>query len=160
MYDYFIAYKCIHTNLTLCGNKNYFCFPHYSQPHQWQNSNAQNWQTGSARFEPWSRLSTQTFEVFRVFLGNSRKYRIPQKDSHGGHSTHKPRSLVKQSALKNLQQQRNIIIAYKIHVKLSKSFCNSKSKYHLLNISGAAYSIPYLDYVMQSISLKCTVYVK
>ena len=34
----------------------------------------QSWKTGSARFYPRSRLSTQPFGVFRGFLRNSRKY--------------------------------------------------------------------------------------
>ena len=36
-------------------------------------------------FNPWSRLSTQPFEVFRGFLQNLRKYRLGslKNDTHG-----------------------------------------------------------------------------
>ena len=37
---------------------------------------ARNWQTGSAMFNPRSRLSTQPFGVFRSYLRNSHKYII------------------------------------------------------------------------------------
>ena len=54
-----------------------------------------------ARFKPRSRLSTQPFGVFRGFLRNSRKYELGpfRQTPQGGHSTYRPRSLVRQLAL-------------------------------------------------------------
>ena len=53
-----------------------------------------NWQTGGARFKPLSRLSTQTFGVFRAFLRNSSKYGLGslRKTPHDGHSPCRLRS--------------------------------------------------------------------
>ena len=45
-------------------------------PLQWRSGSAQNWKTRGSRFKPRSRLSTQPFGIFCVFLRNSRKYRL------------------------------------------------------------------------------------
>ena len=63
---------------------------------------AENWQTGGAKFNPGSHLSTQPFGGFRGFLRNSRKYGQDslERPPNGGHFNQRPRSLVKQSTLK------------------------------------------------------------
>ena len=44
------------------------------RPHQWRSGNAQNWNTGGARFNPQSRFLTYPFRVFHGFLRNLCKY--------------------------------------------------------------------------------------
>ena len=68
----------------------------------------QNRKTGGFRFNPWSRLLTLPFGVFRSFLRNLCKYGLGslRKTSHGGCSTYSPRSHKRTIGLKTCNQLR------------------------------------------------------
>ena len=70
----------------------------------------QSWQTGSAGFYFWSRLSTQPFKVFRGFLPNSSKsgFGSLRKTPHGRHSTYSPRSHKRTIGLKTQNSKHNL----------------------------------------------------